>query len=77
MVVAALRAEWDDTVAEHGFTTGWLDEHDAPPTEQRGRDWTILIDCKRLHMMTVCNPDTAERHDQYMNVTLKKPEGTR
>jgi len=74
MSAAALRAEWDDIVVEHCFTTGWLDEHDAPSNEQRGQDWKTLADCKRLHLLTVCDPDAAERHDQYMNVTLKKPQ---
>ena len=73
MSAAALRAEWDDIVVEHCFTTGWLDEHDAPSNEQRGQDWETLVDCKRLHLLMVCDPDAAERHDQYMNVTLKKP----
>ena len=74
MSAPALRNEWDDIVAEHCFTTGWLDEHGAPSNDQRGQDWEALAIHKRLHLLTVCDMDAAERHDQYMNVTLKKPQ---
>ena len=70
MSAAVLCAVWDDISVEHCFTTGRLDEHDAPSNEQRGQDWSTLVDCKRIHLLTVSDPDAAERHDQYMNVTL-------
>mgnify|MGYP000875615735 FL=1 len=69
----ALRAEWDDIVVEHCFSKDWLDSNNLPSTEERGQSWTTLAEAKRLHLLTVCDADAAERHDQYMNVTLMKP----
>ena len=34
MSAAALRIDWDDIVAKHCLTTGWLDEYNAPSNEQ-------------------------------------------
>ena len=74
MCSTALRAEWDDIVAEHCFTMGWTNENDEPSENFRGQSWTTLAECKRLHLLTVCDQDAAERHMIYMNVTLKKPQ---
>jgi len=74
MSAPALRAEWDDIVNEHCFSTGWLDVENELSELQRGQNWETLADCKRLHLLTVCDQDAAERHDQYMNVTIKKPQ---
>jgi len=63
MSAGVLRADWDDIVAEHCFTTGCLDEHDSPSNDQIGQDWKTLADCKRLHLLPLCDPDAGERHD--------------
>jgi len=74
MCSAALRAEWDDIVAEHCFSIGWINEDDETSETFRGQSWLTLAECKRLHLLTVCDQDAAERHTIYMNVTLKKPQ---
>ena len=73
MLSPTLRAEWDDIVQEHCFTVGWTDDQGVVSTENRGQDWDTLQECKRLHLLTVCKKDAAERHSMYMNVTVKKP----
>jgi hypothetical protein len=41
----ALRAEWNDIVREHCFTTGWALHDGTPPTQERGQTWKTLADC--------------------------------
>jgi hypothetical protein len=62
----ALRAEWDDLVTETCFTIV------PPATQQRGQDWDALVECKRLHLLTVCDEDAAERQHLYRDVCLKR-----
>ena len=47
----ALRAEWDNLVTETCFTVV------APATQQRGQGWEVLVECKRLNLLTVCDED--------------------
>ena len=70
MLSPALRVEWDDIVQEHCHTTGWKLSDDTSSLEERGREWEMLEACIRLHLLIVCKPDSAERHHQYMNVTV-------
>jgi hypothetical protein len=74
MCASALQAEWDDIVAKHCFMTGWINNEDELSENFRGQSWKTLVECKRLHLLTVCDQDAAERHTIYMNVTLKKPQ---
>ena len=74
MSAAALRAEWDDIVQDHCFTAGWTDANGNISAETRGQDWTTLAERKRQNVLTVCDQDAAERHYQYMMVTLGKPQ---
>jgi hypothetical protein len=75
MCATALRAEWDDIFAKHCFMIGWMDDYkDKPSDKFRGQSWTTLAKCKRLHLLTVCDQDTAQQYTNYMNVTLKKPQ---
>ena len=74
MSAAALRAEWDDIVQDHCFTAGWTDVNGNISAKTRGQDWTTLAECKHQHLSTVCDQDAAERHYQYMMVTLRKPQ---
>ena len=62
----ALRAEWDDLVTETCCTVV------APATQQRGQGWDALVQCKRLHLLTVCDEDAAERQRLYTEVCLKR-----
>ena len=62
----ALRAEWDKIVIEACFTPT------PPATQERGQDWAALMDCKRLHPLTVCDEDVAERQCLYMAVNVKR-----
>ena len=64
----ALRAEWDDTVQDHCFTIGWAKINGTISAEQQGQDWLTLAKCKRLHLLTVCDKDAAERGDNYKNI---------
>jgi hypothetical protein len=73
MSASALRQEWDAIVQDHCFSTGWPLPDGTPSTLQRGQDWTTLTDCKRLHLLTVCDKDASERNTAYMNSTLRKP----
>jgi len=68
----ALRAEWNDIVQEHCFTIGWELHDGTPATHERGQTWMTLADCKRLHLLTVCDKDAAERNIIYMTVTVRK-----
>ena len=69
-----LRAEWDSLVQEHCFTTGWKLTDGSTSTLERGQNWDTLRDCKRLHLLTVCDIDAAERHINYVNVNVRKPK---
>jgi hypothetical protein len=68
----ALRAEWNDIVSEHCFSSGWPLPDGTVSTYERGQSWTTLAVCKRLHLLTVCDVDAAERSINYVNVTVKK-----
>ena len=68
----ALRAELIDIVADHCFSIGWLLPDGTPSTQERGQTWETLADFKRLHLLTVCDKDAAERNIIYMNVTVRK-----
>ena len=68
----ALRAEWNDIVSEHCFSSGWTLPDGTLSTYERGQSWTTLAVCKRLHLLTVCDVDAAERSINYVNVTVKK-----
>ena len=69
----ALRAEWDDIVDEICFTKDWLDDKGVKSTVERGQTWDTLMQCKRAHLLTVCDEDAAERWYTYRTVTIKKP----
>jgi hypothetical protein len=44
----ALRVEWDEIVIAICFTIV------PPATVERGQDWDVLKECKRLHLLTMC-----------------------
>ena len=73
MLAPNTRSEWDDIVQQHCHTKGWTMPDGKDSLEERGREWETLNACLRLHLLTVCKPDSAERHHQYMNVTVRKP----
>ena len=73
MSAAALRQEWDAIVQEYCFSTGWAKPDGTLSTHPRGQNWKTLADCKRLHLLTVCDKDASERNTSYMNSTLRKP----
>eukprot|EP00957_Ditylum_brightwellii_P196930 15003871-Ditylum_brightwellii.AAC.1 len=73
MLSLTLHAELDDIVQKHCYTACWLDENSVTSKENQGQDWDTLTECKRLHLLTVCNKDTAECHAMYMSVTMRKP----
>ena len=68
-----LHGEWNDIVQNKCFTAGQIDENNVASTENRGQDWDTLEECKRLHLLAVCEKDAAECHHLYINVTVKKP----
>ena len=69
-----LRAEWDEVVQEHCFTSGWIQADATISIEHRGQDWDTLDECKRLHLLKFCKKDAAERHNLYINNNVKKPQ---
>ena len=69
----ALRVDWNDIVNKHCFTTGWRLHNGTPSAHKRGQSWITLGDSKRLHLLTVCNKDEAERNINYMNMMVRKP----
>eukprot|EP00957_Ditylum_brightwellii_P005901 447986-Ditylum_brightwellii.AAC.1 len=73
MLSPTLHAEWDDIVQKHCYTAGWLDKNKVASQENQGQDWDTLRECKRLHLLTVCKKNTAERHAMYMSVMVRKP----
>jgi len=62
----ALCIEWDEIVIALCFTIV------PPATAERGQDWDVLKECKRLHLLTVCDEDAAERQQLYVHVNMKR-----
>eukprot|EP00957_Ditylum_brightwellii_P158564 12069496-Ditylum_brightwellii.AAC.1 len=73
MLSPTLCAEWDAIVQKHCYIAGWLDKNKVAIKENQCQDWDTLGECKRLHLLTVCKKDAAERHDMYMSVMVRKP----
>ncbi len=62
----ALRVDWDEIVIEACFTIV------PPATVERGQTWDVLKECKRLHLLTVCDEDAAERQQLYVHVNMRR-----
>ena len=69
-----LRAEWDQLVQDHCFSTSYKLPDGSTATQERGQDWKTLADCKRLHLLIVCDKDASERHINYVDVFVMKPK---
>ena len=61
MMGTALRAEWKTIVEEVCFSVGWIKSDGSESTVQRGQTWETLAQCKRKHLLTVTDPDAAEK----------------
>ena len=73
MLSPALRTEWDDIAQDYCHTIDWKMPDGKASLEERDRKWEMLQTCLHIHLLTVYKPDSAERHHQYMNVTVRKP----
>ena len=62
MLSPALHAEWDNIVQDYCHMTGWKFSDGKASLEEGGREWDTLQVCLRIYLLTVCKPDSAERH---------------
>ena len=55
------------------FTKDWIDDKGVKSTVKRGQTWDTLKQCKRTHVLTVCDEDASELWYMHRTVTIKKP----